>query len=131
MITTTFYCWPIGGVLLWFIFRRTASDTLEHASLEGASPIQRFFRLGIAGNRLAIFGVWLVMFSLCFGELSTTQMVLPPGMDTIPRLTLGLLHAGVDEMTAALTIVTVSGIIGISMAGLGMIRLNNSRHGQK
>jgi ABC-type spermidine/putrescine transport system permease subunit II len=52
-------------------------------------------------------------------------------MDTVPRLMLGLLHAGVDEMTAALTIVTVGIILLISIAGWGLIRLNHFLNSRK
>jgi ABC-type spermidine/putrescine transport system permease subunit II len=43
-------------------------------------------------------------------------MVLPPGMDTVPRRALGMLHAGVDEMTAALTLVTIGFVILFAIA---------------
>lgn len=125
VLTTCFFCWPIAGLVIWFVFRKTSVDALESARLEGASWLNQLFRIAIPSHHLSIAGAWLITFALCFGELSATQMVLPPGMDTVPRLTLGLLHAGVDEMTAALTIVTVCGIILISLTGWLLVRLNH------
>ena len=103
-------------------------DSQENAQLEGASTLSRLMSLGIASNHWAFLGIWLITFAACFGELSASQMVLPPGIDTVPRLTLGLLHSGVDEMTAALTIVTVAFLFLISGLGCAAIWLNNRRH---
>lgn len=121
------FCWPVAAMVVWFVFRKVADDALESARVDGAGWWSRLFQFAVAGNRLALAGCWLLTFALCFGELSASQMVLPPGMDTVPRLTLGLLHAGVDEMTAALTIVTVSGIMGVSLIGWLLVRLNHPR----
>jgi iron(III) transport system permease protein len=118
------FCWPLASLVVWFAFRKIANDALEHAQLEGAGVSTQFFRFGLAGNPLAIAGCWLITFAFCFGELSASQLVLPPGIDTMPRLMLGLLHAGVDEMTAALTIVMVGIILILSLCGWGIIRLN-------
>ena len=86
-----------------------------------------FLRFGLLANAAAAIGCWLISFAFCFGELSASQIVLPPGIDTIPRLMLGLLHAGVDEMTAALTIVTFGAIVLVSASGWALIRLNQRR----
>lgn len=111
------FCWPLAPLLVWFVFRKIAADALEHSAIEGAGVRSQFWRFGVLGNGRALAGCWLITLTFCFGELSATQLVLPPGIDTIPRLMLGLLHAGVDEMTAALTLVSV-GVIGL-VAGCG------------
>lgn len=127
VIAACFFCWPLAGLIVWFVFRKTAIDCLENSRLEGASAFQQLFGIVLAPNKRLLFGCWLITFALCFGELSTSQMVLPPGMDTVPRTTLGLLHAGVDEMTAALTIVNVALIIVVSWLGWMAIGLNPAR----
>ena len=130
-MATFFFCWPLSGLIVWFVFRKTAVDCLENSRLEGAGWFQQLIGLVLAGNKQVLFGCWLISFALCFGELSTSQMVLPPGMDTVPRTTLGLLHAGVDEMTAALTIVTVALIIVVSWLGWWLVGLHPARWGRK
>jgi ABC-type Fe3+ transport system permease subunit len=131
VIASFFFCWPLSALIVWFVFRKTAVDCLESSRLEGASGIQQLFGIVMTGNKRVLFGCWLISFALCFGELSTSQMVLPPGMDTVPRTTLGLLHAGVDEMTAALTIVTVALIIILSWLGWCLIGLNPASHSRQ
>ncbi|MEM7453183.1 MAG: hypothetical protein AAF456_02400 [Planctomycetota bacterium] len=127
VVACVLFCWPVAALVAWFVFRKVAVDSLESARLEGAGWWSRFFQFAVAGNRTALAGCWLITLALCFGELSASQMVLPPGMDTVPRLTLGLLHAGVDEMTAALTIVTVSGIVLVSLPGWLLLRIAGRR----
>ena len=127
VLANVIFCFPIGALLCWFVLRNTATDAQENASLEGASSISNLIRLGVFANAYAFLGIWILTFAYCFGELSASQMVLPPGIDTIPRVTLGLLHSGVDEMTAALTIVTVFFLFVVSGIGCSAIWLNNRR----
>ncbi len=118
------FCWPLGPLIVWFVFRKIAQDVLESSRTEGAGELGQLLRFGLLANLPAIAGCWLLTFAFCFGELSASQTVLPPGMDTVPRLMLGLLHAGVNEMTAALTIVTAACILLISGIGWGLIRFD-------
>ena len=117
ILASSMFCWPVVAVLVYYTIASTAVDAMESAGLEGAGFVSRIFHIAIAGNGPALLGTSLLAFAICFGELSASHMVLPPGVDTIPRLTLGLLHAGVNEMTAALTIVTTGGIILLSLSG--------------
>ena len=104
-LATAIFCWPLAAMLVWYLFSRIDRETLMHAQLEGAKSFASLWHFGVCGNGLGLIGCWLLTFAMCFGELSVAQLVLPPGMDTLPRLMLGLLHAGVDEMTAALAVV--------------------------
>ena len=127
VLANIWFCWPLSPLVIWYVFRKIADDVLESSRLEGAGGLVQFFRFGLLSNLAAVFGCWLISFSFCCGELSASQIVLPPGIDTIPRRMLGLLHAGVDEMTAALTIVTFGLILSVSTVGWGLIRLNAFR----
>ena len=124
------FCWPLGGLVVWFVFRKIPEDALESARVEGAGKITRYLSLGIKANWLPLLGCWLITFACCFGELSASQMVRPAGMDTVPRKMLGDLHAGVNELTAGITIVTVLVIVGISAAGWWVVRWNQRLSGR-
>lgn len=117
------YCLPISVVLLWFVVSTTAKDSEEHLSLEGAGRWKRFWQLSVVANILPITGIAILCFVLAYGELSATQMLLPPGVETVPRLTLGLMHAGVNNMTAALSIVNIIAILLVSGSGWWLISL--------
>ena len=117
VLANVWFCWLLSPMVIWFVFGKVAEDSLEHANLEGAGELKRFFSLGLAGNWAAVLGCWLITFSVSFGELSASQLVIPPGIDTMPRLMLGLLHAGVDEMTAALTLIMGTMVLTVAAGG--------------
>lgn len=126
VMASVIYCWPVGAVLVWFLFQRTPTDTLESAKLDGAGFWRRLWVFGIQANTIAICGCWLLSFALCFGELAASQMVRPAGLDTVARKMLGDLHAGVDELTAGITIVMTLAVVGVSLLGWYFIWLNQT-----
>ena len=131
VVANLIFCWPVGGLLVWFVFRKIPQDALDSSSVEGAGAMTRFLRFGIMGNIAALVGCWMIAFAFCFGELSASQIVRPPGIDTVPRKMLGDLHAGVNEMTAGITIVTTFTIVVISLLGWWFIRLNRRAIGRQ
>ena len=131
VIANFIFCWPLGTLIVWFVFRKIPEDTLDAAGVDGAGWFSRLRQFGLAENRLALIGCWFVTFALSFGELSASQVVRPAGMDTVPRKMLGDLHAGVNEMTAGITIVTAFTIVIISLVGCYFIRLNQRPIGRR
>ncbi|MFK7766729.1 MAG: hypothetical protein AB8B55_05870 [Mariniblastus sp.] len=131
VIANLIFCWPVGALVVWFVFRKIPQDALDSSSVDGAGKTVRFFRFGVAGNLMAIIGCWMISFAFCFGELSASHIVRPPGIDTVPRKMLGDLHAGVNELTAGITIVTAAAVITISLVGWWFIRLNQSHNGRQ
>ena len=125
------FCWPLGTLIVWFVFRKVPEDSLDAANVDGAGWVTRLSRFGLTENRRALIGCWFVTFALSFGELSASQIVRPAGMDTVPRKMLGDLHAGVNEMTAGITIVTAFTVVVISLVGWYFIRLNHRSVGRK
>ncbi|MDG1510864.1 MAG: hypothetical protein P8R31_04160 [Mariniblastus sp.] len=119
------FCWPLGALVVWFVFRKIPEDALESAHVEGAGKFTQYLSLGLKANWLPLVGCWMITFACCFGELSASQIVRPAGMDTVPRKMLGDLHAGVNELTAGITIVTVLVIVGISAAGWWVVNLSH------
>jgi len=127
-IATIFFFWPLAAILVWYLFSRINQDSIAHARLDGAGAMSILWHFGIRANAFSLLGCWLVTFALCFGELSASQLVLPPGMDTLPRLMLGLLHAGVDEITAGITILIAGTILVVSVVAYLLMagRLTNT-----
>jgi ABC-type Fe3+ transport system permease subunit len=121
------FCWPVGALLTWFLFRKIPEDAIESSNLDGAGQGTQVWQFGIAANITSLIGCFLVTFAVCFGELSASQIVRPAGMDTVSRKMLGDLHAGVNELTAGITIVTALTIVAISLLGWSFIWLNRAR----
>ena len=128
VIANVLFCWPVCAVLVWFVLRNTARDSLEHAKLEGAGSLSRLLRIVVAGNKFGLLGVAIITFAHSFGELSASQLAVPPGMDTVPRRMLGMLHSGVNDHTAGLTIVIVGFTIVLVAVGSVFLRFNRQRY---
>jgi len=131
VVANFIFCWPLGTLIVWFVFRKVPEDSLDAANVDGAGWMARLARFGLTENRAALIGCWFVTFALSFGELSASQIVRPAGMDTVPRKMLGDLHAGVNEMTAGITIVTAFTVVVLSLVGWYFIRLNQSTNGRR
>jgi len=131
VIANFIFCWPIGALIVWFVFRKVPLDVMDSAKVEGAGSLQRAIQFGVKGNLLAIAGSFLLTFAFSFGELSASQIVRPAGIDTVPRKMLGDLHAGVNELTAGITIVTAFTIVTISLVGWWFLRLNQQPIGRQ
>ena len=124
VMAATIFCWPVGGMLAWFLIRRIPQAVLDSAQLEGASSWHRGWTFGILGNVRGWMGIWILVWTVCFGELSASQMVRPAGMDTVPRKLLGDLHAGVNELTAGMTLVLMLATMLFSWIGWLLLWLN-------
>ncbi len=127
VLATVTYCWPIVAILCWQTVREVPQDTIESAQLDGVPRHWQLWTLLVRGTWPRLIGWLVLVIAWMFGELSASQMVLPPGIDTVPRLMLGFLHAGVDEMTAAMSLWLILLWLTIAAAGQGLVQLNNRR----
>ena len=117
VIANVLFIWPIGVCGVWSVIVNIPGVQLDHAKTERISALQRCVEFGLRQNIRKLLGVSILVWGVCFGEFSATQMVLPPGIETVPQVTLGKLHAGVDETTAALAILTTVLIVAIAWLG--------------
>lgn len=124
VIANLIFCWPAGALVVWFVFRKIPEDAMESARVDGAGWVTRFTQFGVRANPISLLGCWLITFAFCFGELSASQIVRPAGIDTVPRKMLGDLHAGVNELTAGITILMAIAIVTISLTGWCFLQLN-------
>jgi iron(III) transport system permease protein len=63
-----------------------------------------------------------IVFVLAFGELGTTLLISPPGVETIPVKIYNMMHYGAEEMVAALCIILMTLIFILSSAFLWLLR---------
>jgi len=77
-------------------------QSLRDASrTEPWSPLGRWWRLEVAGQRRGQLGLVLLLSLIAASDIAATSLVLPPGTDTLARRLLGMVHAGVDDQVAA------------------------------
>lgn len=116
VIANVIFCWPLVTLIVWFAISQTTRDQIESASFERLGIIHRIYEFGFRQHWQMFVGVWMLATTICFSELSASQMVLPPGVETVPQVTLGKLHAGVNETTAALSMLTIGLVVAIALS---------------
>ena len=121
------FCFPFACAMAWIVIRSVTDDALQSARLEGAGSVARLIRIVIAGNVKMLAGFLCLLFACCFGELSASQLAIPPGVDTLPRRMLGLLHSGVNDVTAGLTLFLSLSILAICLIGYALASWNRHR----
>ena len=104
---------------LWAADSRQLHDA---ARCDGAGALTRFWELGVRAHRVPLWCGWAVGFAWSVGELSATILVLPPGMDTLPRRTFGLIHSGVQDHVAALCLWQIAALGLPLVIIVGLIR---------
>ena len=117
---------PVALLIVWQAFRSISDETLDAAALDGAGPVATLFRIAIPQRKAAIFAAWLAAFAVSAGDVGYSLLVIPPGMDTIQRRIFGLVHSGVEEQVAGVSLVMIMAYFLIAAAVLGLLRRDRS-----
>ncbi len=94
----------------------------EAALLSGASFLSIWLSIFIKLTRRHHAAAACIVFILAFGDLGTTLLVCPPGIETIPVKIYNLMHYGADDMVAALCIILLLLTFTTSSAFLWILR---------
>jgi iron(III) transport system permease protein len=113
---------PYAILVLWPFLRSLPAEVFEAAAVDGVGPVGRVFRVAIPLSRRAILAGWAVAFVLSLGELPATNIITPPGTQTISLLIWSLLHTGVESHLAAVALVTLAAIGLAALVTVWLIR---------
>ena len=80
----------------------------EAAAAAGAGPLRRLFRIAGPLVRRDVAAVWLVIFTLTFGEAGGAVLREPPGFQTAQVFLLNQMHYGRDREVAALCLLSIA-----------------------
>jgi iron(III) transport system permease protein len=111
---------PLVGIWLWSQLASVPRDLLEASRSEGAGRLAQLVRIALPLRLPGVAMAGLAAAVIAVGELSATLLVAPPGLTTISMRIFQLLHNGVDDRLAALSLAII-GAIGVVSAGLGVI----------
>lgn len=112
---------PIAVLIVWPALASVPRRTLEAAELDGLGRWGQLRWIALPQRSAAMVAAWLLSAAVAFGDLSHSLLVIPPGMDTIQRRLFGLVHAGVDEQVAAVSLLMVAGYAGAAALGWRLI----------
>ena len=106
---------PVVLLVVWYAMATLRPAPLEAAATEGAGTMVRLWRIALPQHKETWAAAWLIGVVLCYGDLSTTILLLPPGITTMSVHIFNLLHYGVDDLVAADCLLSIAGLL---IAGL-------------
>ncbi|MEX2114031.1 MAG: ABC transporter permease subunit [Pirellulales bacterium] len=107
---------PLPTLILWYGLRTIPADVLSSARLDGASPLVRFLRIALPQRWPVLAAAWLVALAVATGELDASILVVPPGVSTLPIQIFGLIHYGVDDQVAGISLFMLVALLGYAVA---------------
>jgi ABC-type Fe3+ transport system permease subunit len=122
MLAQAIHALPLATLIAWHSFRTLSDDVLAAAALDGASPRQVLWRIALPQRWQALVAAWLAAFAIAAGDLAWSQLVRPAGMDLIQRRVFGLVHSGVEEQVAAISLVNIIAYTAIAGVILWLLR---------
>jgi ABC-type Fe3+ transport system permease subunit len=119
---------PISILLLWHSFATLDSNVLDAAALDGLSPSRVFWKVALPQRWRAVIATSIAAFAVAAGDLAWAHLVTPPGLDLLSRRVFGLVHSGVEEQVAAISLVN---IMIYAMLVVAVLRLLRSQHARQ
>jgi iron(III) transport system permease protein len=108
VVAQTWRALPIAALICWHALRSVPQEMREAAAIDGATFWGSLWRVELPMRGPALAAAWLAAFTISMGELSATNLTAPPGVFTLPTRVFGLLHAGVDDVAAAVCLLVMA-----------------------
>ncbi len=105
VLATTVRALPIALLVCWYGLRSVSQESLDAAAADGAGPLRRFLMVALPQRWATVIGAWVAALAVTTGDIQASILTLPPGFDTLSRRIFGLLHAGVDDQVAGLSLI--------------------------
>lgn len=96
---------PLVTLVLWPALASVPQAMLDAAATDGAGWWRQLVRIALPQRLSALAVAWLVGLAVAVGELGATVLVVPPGPTTISVRIFSLIHYGVDDRVAAISLV--------------------------
>ncbi len=103
-IAQTLRALPLSTLVLWYALRTIPDEQVASATLDGAGPLARLYRVAVPERWPAVFAAWIIALAISWGELGAGILVVPPGVITLPIQIFGLIHYGVDDQVAGVSL---------------------------
>lgn len=121
LLATSCRALPLAVLICWVAVITLNRRVLEAATLDGAGAVRRFLTVVLPLRKRAFGLAWLVAFAVAYGDLSSSILVVPPGIMTLPMRVFDQLHAGVDDRVAAICLTSLGGFFVIALVALALV----------
>ncbi len=112
----------LGARLTGNALRQLSPSYDEAARLAGAGPGRRFFRIHLPLLAPSLAAAFLLGFILSLGELGTTIMVYPPGMQLLPVKVYTIMANAPQALTSAMTL--LAALVTLAAVGTAYALIN-------
>lgn len=114
-LVQTWRAFPLALLILWPSLGNFPRESLESAALEGAGGFTLLAKIVLPQRRAAVSAAWLASFAACLAELDATWLVKPPGVETLATRIFELLHGGVEDVVAGISLTMFVGFELLSL----------------
>jgi iron(III) transport system permease protein len=98
---------PIATLIMWHALQTVPKEILESATIDGAGPFVRLWRIALPMRWPAAAVAWLAALAISLGDLAASILVVPPGVTTLSIRIFGLLHYGVEDQAAGICLAMI------------------------
>jgi ABC-type Fe3+ transport system permease subunit len=115
---------PLATLIVWPALASVPQAMLDLAATEGSGWWGQLLRVALPQRWPAVAAAWLVGFAIAVGELAATVLLMPPaagGVTTISVRIFQMLHYGVDDRAAAVSLLMILAIAAITGAAAWMM----------
>ncbi len=127
VLATSVRAIPLALLICWHAMSSTSDDTLDSAATEGATPWRQFWAMAAVPNLRGFAVAWLAAFAVATGDVTTSVLVVPPGIDTVARRIFGFIHTGVDDQVAALCLTSIAGYTLLAIVAYALLPKDEGR----
>jgi ABC-type Fe3+ transport system permease subunit len=107
ILAATVRALPVVMLVSWWGARTIPPALFDLARLDGLNLIGQWWHLGRPLRSRVYFIAWCAAVAAAVGDLAATLLVTPPGVNTLAMRIFGLLHAGVDDQVAGISLANV------------------------
>jgi iron(III) transport system permease protein len=112
---------PLAALALAASLRRVPSSQEEAAAVSGAGWFRTMTHIVLPQVKLGLLAVWVIVFTLAFGELGASVLVTPPGESTLPIRIYTLIANAPPAQVAALALLQAAVIFSpLAIVGLAL-----------
>jgi iron(III) transport system permease protein len=112
---------PLAALATAASLQRIPSSHEEAAAVSGASWFRTMARIVFPQVMLGLLAVWVIVFTLAFGELGASVLVTPPGESTLPIRIYTLIANAPPAQVAALALLQIAVIFcPLAVFGFGL-----------
>lgn len=106
---------PMVALVLWAALATVPQSIIDAATTDGVGWWGQLLRIALPQRLGAVVAAWIIGLAVCAGELAATILVMPPARHTVISVRVfQLLHYGVDDRVAAISLVMALGIAALT-----------------